>query len=88
MGLQKMDGTRCALHRFSPTRAADQLTLELLDQHGGSYTMFDITGQVVRLGRIENQRETLNLNELESGIYLLTVKVGSSQQHERIVIQR
>ena len=53
-----------------------------------SYTLYDVRGQSVKQGNLLKEEETLYLNELQSGLYILKItnSVGKSN-YKKIIIQ-
>jgi hypothetical protein len=74
----------------NPTKNIAYLNLELVKASKISYTLFDIQGRAVLLEKIvENKQglysEELNLEFLQSGIYILNIKINDQETSVKII---
>ncbi|EDM45423.1 Regulatory P domain of the subtilisin-like proprotein convertases and other protease [unidentified eubacterium SCB49] len=65
-----------------PNPVADQLNVTLVGITGTSYEVFSVSGQLVLKGAFT---ETINVNSLASGLYMLQIKAGDTQFIERFI---
>ena len=64
--------------KLYPNPVQDQLTITLLpDQAGFSFKLTDLLGHVLITGDLKNLENTLNLSDLNTGIYILIYGSGS-----------
>lgn len=65
--------------KLSPNPVQDQLTITLLpDQAGSSFKLTDLLGHVLITGELKHLENTLNLSDLNTGIYIFSY--GSSSK--------
>ena len=76
------------LAKIYPNPTATEFTVELTQDQVGVYRLFDLTGKQVQTGRINNGLERLEVQHLQSGMYLLHLESANSVQVEQVVIQR
>ncbi len=62
--------------KIYPNPATSQLTLE---SDANTYTIFDLYGRTVKSGRILNSTQTIDINDLNSGIYLIQTAIGTEK---------
>ena len=79
-----------------PNPASNQLTVSLYMKEAGSVNLLinDLTGKIllqeiinINKGRQEVTLENLKAKGLKSGIYILTIRIGSNQQNYKFIIQ-
>ncbi|MFZ6051394.1 T9SS type A sorting domain-containing protein [Halocola ammonii] len=77
-GIEEMAETNVSLEVY-PNPAADKLYLNsgsfLVDEE---YRVYSMQGKLVESGRISGASSSINLNDLESGLYLLKLSNGST----------
>ena len=64
--------------KLYPNPVQDQLTITLLpDQAGSTFKLTDLLGHVLITGDLKNLENTLNLSDLNTGIYIFSYGSGS-----------
>ena len=72
-----------------PNPARDKFNLVVsAELTGTSYVLSDMTGRQLLSGKVENESNTISVNGISSGIYMLTVYDGASSITKRIAIQK
>lgn len=72
-----------------PNPSKGQLTLELSNaiEHNGQIQVRNIQGQVVHEQNIQAQKSTINLEDLPSGIYLMSIQNGQERLSRKLIIE-
>ena len=94
----KFNTATVGIHEFSaqkinmsmyPNPVKDQLTISVTDRSvlGSNVTIYDMVGQTVLETTLTTLNQQINLNNLNKGIYLLTVKNGISSVSKKLIIE-
>lgn len=70
----------------NPSDGLVNILVKDLDQNA-TVTVFDISGKKVFSGSIENEVSTLNLGNLNSGIYIIELVTGNQSSHKKLVLK-
>jgi PKD repeat protein len=68
-----------------PTQFTNSLTIKLPATTTGTYTLVNLTGQQIAKGQLTNSKTELALANIDPGIYLLTIEVGTNKQTFKVV---
>ncbi len=71
-----IEGRVLASLKFYPNPVVDVMNFENLNNNEMEYQIISIEGKVIKSGRLSNQANTIVLNDLEQGIYLLKTEQG------------
>jgi aspartate carbamoyltransferase regulatory subunit len=52
------------------------------------YDIIDINGRILSVGQVERLNPTITLNSINSGLYVLRVKVAGQQQTIKFTVKR
>ena len=69
-----------------PNPASSQVSIQLNSNELANYQLYSIDGRMIRQGSFQNQ-ETLNLEDLNSGVYLINIDTKESRDSHRLIIQ-
>ena len=84
----KVNETLSTDFEISPNPVSNgMMTLTLNEAMPSEMTIYNLNGQKVMLQCIENKINTINVNALESGIYIIEVKTAGKTLLKRIVIE-
>jgi polyhydroxybutyrate depolymerase len=67
-----------------PNPATNQISLKS-ELVSGNYSIYDINGRKMTFGKINNELTTLDLNEMNSGIYFLEIESGEKRFYSKFV---
>ena len=72
-----------------PNPVSDVLTIKLENNLSCEYMLFDITGNLLETSFIENQNTTIDVSNINPGVYLLQIKDNQSTQQiiKKIIIK-
>ncbi|PKA83940.1 putative secreted protein (Por secretion system target) [Ulvibacter sp. MAR_2010_11] len=71
--------------KLFPNPAKDMVTITLPDNETGNAEFYNVLGKKVLTARLLNVRSTVNLAELTSGMYLVSVKTSTSTTTKKLV---
>lgn len=79
--------TEVSLAYVYPIPAKDKLYIQLAEKHNMAtyWTIYDLSGTIIKTGICEEQTTSLNLSDLANGIYILGLNNRSSRLNFRIV---
>lgn len=88
-GIKEIAKSNLNLFSVYPNPATDKFTIQSDHLEKGSFTLVNAVGQIINEGMIENQKQIINTENLNSGIYFLILKIKDQpmEQH-KIIIQR
>lgn len=69
-----------------PNPANETVQLQFDKMVIGNYMMFGVSGKLVAEGSISGYRKTIDLNNLDSGLYLVVVEVGGVRNVQRLIV--
>jgi hypothetical protein len=67
-----------------PNPASDRLNI--LTDLFGNYYLSDLSGKIIRSGTHQN-KQSININGIKSGIYILTIQEDNKNYHAKVVIR-
>jgi hypothetical protein len=71
-----------------PNPANNDLNIELTANAGGSYSLINSIGQIMKSGSLENSVTSIQTEDIANGVYFLTVKINDlAPQCSKIIIQ-
>ncbi len=62
--------------RLYPNPAQGMITVELADYRNVNYQILDLSGKVLQTGKLNNNKQSLNLSQLSAGQYILLLRDG------------
>ncbi len=69
-----------------PNPVSDKLTVSMLENSGvTSYTLYSITGKIVTAGTVENGKASIDMSQLNSGLYFLNLVQDNKEMNYKIV---
>lgn len=73
-----------------PNPASEVLNVQWTDNSAGTteYQLFDVSGQMVRTGVLQQPMGTVEVNGLTPGWYTLNLRDGAEIKHTRIIVER
>jgi len=71
--------------RVYPNPAKDELRVEMSNTHGATISITDIAGRIVRVIHLEGNDSFVDVSELISGIYFVTVEFEDFKSVQRII---
>lgn len=74
---------------ISPNPASEVLFIELTGNES-DVEMYDVAGKIVRSNKIEgygSDKITLNVSDLENGVYFIKISSGSGAKNKKVIIQ-
>lgn len=71
---------------ISPNPATDYILLTFPDAVSAKLRMLDVNGKVVLSGNITGDRERLNIEGLESGLYFVEIQNANARQVSKVVV--
>ena len=70
----------------NPATTEVQVSIEGLGEKGGDLTLFDAQGRVVwQQQRVQSQTSNINLSDLPSGLYFVTLRSAGTVLTKRLV---
>ena len=83
------DNKKLAFKLF-PNPSSEKITVELPYAGNGKWLLIDITGKIIKQSNIENNTISfdINVNDIESGTYLLSIESNDNLSSSKIVIFR
>lgn len=70
-----------------PNPAHDQLNIQINSENVGTYQLMDLTGKVLREGRVEGGRETLDVSRMTPGMYMLKLHQDGLFMTRKVVVR-
>ena len=77
--------TQVEMFKVSPNPTINQLTISGTHSNGDSYTIIDMTGKTVMMGEITSDNQTLNVDNLANGMYILDIITSDKTQKVQFV---
>jgi hypothetical protein len=87
-GVNETDVERNAMVNVWPNPANQFITIEWQREEEGEFILLDMTGKEVIRKQSHEQRETIDVSSLSSGLYLLQLVQGEVRSSIRIVVER
>jgi Leucine-rich repeat (LRR) protein len=83
------DNKKLAFKLF-PNPSSEKITVELPYAGNGKWLLIDISGKIIKQSNIENNTKSfdINVNDIESGTYLLSIESNDNLSSSKIVIFR
>ena len=77
------------IYTVFPNPASDQIFISTPnDQEPATATLYDLNGRMIQTLRIQQGVNTLNVNSLPNGTYILRITTPTQAQSQKVVIAR
>ncbi|MFP4470287.1 MAG: choice-of-anchor J domain-containing protein [Bacteroidales bacterium] len=84
-GISTFENTRVNVY---PNPATDMVSVELVNSEKEMLEIINLTGQCIRTAELKNGANSLNISDLEPGIYFMRINSGdSSQIMQKLIIR-
>jgi beta-lactamase superfamily II metal-dependent hydrolase len=82
--------TNPVLFKFNPNPASNQIEITSIKDNGemSDFKIFNLMGVVVKSVQLESEKEIVKINDLEDGVYMISLKCGPVIQMEKLIIRR
>jgi choice-of-anchor B domain-containing protein len=84
--INSVSGALPAGWKIYPNPASDWLTLELPGAGQAKYALYDLTGRMLMNGSLQEEKTTLNLGDIENGLYILEIQSTTSKRQIKIFL--
>ncbi|WP_298141284.1 T9SS type A sorting domain-containing protein [Flavobacterium sp.] len=68
-----------------PNPTHDNITIKSKNKVVTEYIIFNIQGTMLKNGKVENNEETINISDFESGIYIIKLIGQNTEEYKKIV---
>jgi hypothetical protein len=68
-----------------PNPTGEYITINVKEDKSGYYKILDATGKIVKSGSISDQSTTINLSEVQSGVYMFVMENGEKKYSKTFV---
>ena len=85
--VSSIERNQTKIARIFPIPAKNSVNIELMSDHfeNASFELLSLSGTRMKAGKLETRNQSINMDELIPGIYILTVCSGNYRQTQRII---